>query len=74
MVERFNQKIKQNVIRRYLFNNVKELKTKLIFYVNRYNFELKLQQLSRKSPVEYLMEHFNQQLTKCPQRIVRIVS
>ena len=70
MVERFNQKIKQNVIKRYLFDNVKELNEKLIFYVNRYNFELKLQQLNRKSPVQYLMERFTKHLTKRPQRIV----
>jgi len=70
MVERFNQKIKQNVIKRYLFQNVKELNEKLIFYVNRYNFDLKLQQLNRKSPVQYLMERFSKQLKKRPQRIV----
>ncbi len=70
MVERFNQKIKQNVIRRYLFDNVKELELRLISYVNRYNFDLKLQQLNRKSPVEYLTERFSKQLIKRPQRIV----
>ena len=70
MVERFNQKIKQNVIKRYLFQNVKELNEKLISYVNRYNFELKLQQLNRKSPVQYLVECFSKHLTKRPQRIV----
>jgi len=70
MVERFNQKIKTNVIRRYLFQNVKELEKKLIFYVNRYNFDLKLQQLDRKSPVDYMVERFSKHLTKRPQRIV----
>jgi transposase len=70
MVERFNQKIKQNVIRRYLFQNVKELNEKLVSYVNRYNFELKLQQLNRKSPIQYLVERFSKHLTKRPQRIV----
>jgi hypothetical protein len=70
MVERFNQKIKINVIKRYLFDNVNDLESKLILYVNRYNFELKLQQLNRRSPVEYLMEYFSRQLIKRPQRIV----
>ena len=70
MVERFNQKIKANVIRRYLFDNVKELDEKLISYVNRYNFELKLQQLNRQSPVNYLFGRFSKQLKKRPQRIV----
>lgn len=70
MIERFNQKIKQNVIKRYLFENIEDLEIKLISYVNRYNFELKLQQLNRKSPVEYLVESFNRHLIKSPQRIV----
>lgn len=70
MIERFNQKIKQNAIRRYLFDNVEDLKGKLISYVNRYNFELKLQQLNRKTPVEYLLENYSKQLKKRPQRIV----
>lgn len=70
MVERFNRKIRTNVIRRYLFQNVKELDEKLISYVNHYNFDLKLQQLQRKSPVEYLMERFTKQVKKRPQRIV----
>jgi len=70
MVERFNRKVKQNVIRRYLFDNVKELDRELISYVNRYNFELKLQQLNRKSPFEYLLDRYQKQLTNCPQRIV----
>lgn len=68
--KRFNQKIKQNVIKCYLFQNVKKLNEKLIFYVNRYNFELKLQQLNRKSPVEYLVERFSKHLIKRLQRIV----
>lgn len=70
MVERFNRKVKQNVIKRYLFDNVKELDQELIAYVNRYNFELKLQQLNRKSPFEYLVDRYEKQLTKRPQRIV----
>lgn len=70
MIERFNQKVKQNVIKRYLFQNVKELNEKLIAYVNRYNFELKLQQLDRKTPVEYLLYKFGKYLKRRPQRIV----
>jgi len=70
MVKRFNQKIKTNVIKRYLFDDVKELDEKLISYVNRYNFELKLQQLNRQSPVNYLFVRFSKQLKKRPQRIV----
>lgn len=70
MVERFNQKIKPNVIRRYLFQNVKELNSKLISYVNSYNFTIKLQQLNRLSPVSYLDKRYQKRLLKRPQRIV----
>lgn len=44
MVERFNAKIKKNVIRRYLFENEEDLKLTLICYLNKYNFEVKLKQ------------------------------
>lgn len=70
MVERFNRRIKQNVIRRYLFQNVKELNVKLISYVNNYNFKLKLQQLNRLTPVSFLENKYQKNLIKHPQRIV----
>lgn len=54
MVERFNGKIKKNVIRRYLFENETDLKDKLICYLNKYNFEVKLKQLGYKTPADYL--------------------
>lgn len=55
MVERFNGKIKKNVIRRYLFKNEVDLKEKLIYYLNSYNFEVKLKQLGYRTPADYLI-------------------
>ena len=54
MIERFNGKIKKNVIRRYLFENEVDLKLKLITYLNHYNFVIKLKQLDYKTPADYL--------------------
>lgn len=59
MVERFNGKVKKNVIRRYLFENETELKKQLIYYLNRYNFEVKLKQLGYKTPADYLKQTKN---------------
>ena len=66
MVERFNGKIKKNVIRRYLFENEADLKEKLISYLNHYNFMIKLKQLGYKTPSEYLKQTKNLSI----QRIV----
>jgi len=59
MVERFNQKVKNKVFRRYLFENIGGLEEKLIDYLNRYNFEVKLRQLNYMTPAGYLKERFN---------------
>lgn len=56
MVERFNGKIKDKVFRRYLFEDVDDLKGKLLVYLNRYNFEVKLKQLNYKTPADYLKQ------------------
>lgn len=56
MVERFNGKVKQNVIRRYIFENIEDLEDKLINYLNKYNFEIKLKQLNFMTPSEYLQK------------------
>lgn len=66
MVERFNGKIKKNVIRRYLFENETDLKLKLIIYLNSYNFDVKLKQLGYKTPADYLKQTKNLSI----QRIV----
>jgi len=66
MIERFNGKIKTNVIRRHLFEDVADLKLKLITYLNKYNFEVKLKQLNYKTPADYLKQTKNLSI----QRIV----
>ena len=66
MVERFNGKIKKNVIGRYLFENEADLKEKLISYLNHYNFMVRLKQLGYKTPADYLKQTKNLSI----QRIV----
>lgn len=66
MVERFNGKIKSKVFKRYLFEDVDDLKDKLVSYLNCYNFEVKLKQLNYKTPADYL----NQTKKLSIQRIV----
>ncbi len=64
MIERFNGKIKSKVFHRYLFENVEDLNTKIIDYVNDYNFNIPLKGLKFKTPAEYLKENFGFQLNK----------
>lgn len=66
MVERFNQKVKNKVFRRYLFEGIADLKEKLTDYLNHYNFDVRLRQLDYKTPANYLKERFNHSV----QRIV----
>lgn len=66
MVERFNGKIKKNVLRKYLFKDVDDLKEKLTGYINDYNFTIRLKGLGYKSPADYLKITFNHSV----QRIV----
>lgn len=66
MAERFNGKIKKNVLKKYLFNDVEDLKEKLAHYVNDYNFTIRLKGLQYKTPADYLKTNFNYSV----QRIV----
>lgn len=66
MVERFNGKVKTKVFKHYLFSGEKDLKEKLNWYLNSYNFEVKLRQLNYQTPAEYLKTRFNYSV----QRIV----
>ena len=59
MIERFNGKIKKNVLRKYLFSDVDDLKEKLSEYINDYNFTIRLKGLGYKTPVDYLKTNFN---------------
>lgn len=59
MVERFNGKVKKNVLKKYLFNDVNDLKEKLTPYINNYNFTIRLKGLGYKTPADYLKTNFN---------------
>ncbi len=61
MIERFNQRIKNKVIRRYMFENTEDLKERLINYCNSYNFSARLRQLNYQTPAVYLKERYNYQ-------------
>lgn len=66
MVERFNGKVKKNVIKRYLFEGKEDLSKEIIAYGNHYNFAVKLKQLGYKTPAESLKLNHNTSI----QRIV----
>lgn len=70
MVERFNQKLKKQVTRKYLFEDVDDLRNKLTEYVNKYNFEIRLIQLGGKTPIDNLIQKYQNKLKTVPQRIV----
>jgi transposase InsO family protein len=70
MVERFNRKLKVHVVRRHLFQDRRHLERELTQYINTYNFVIRLQGLSGKTPVQYLIDTYSHIITKAPQRIV----
>ncbi|KKR83418.1 MAG: hypothetical protein UU28_C0001G0038 [Parcubacteria group bacterium GW2011_GWD2_40_9] len=49
MVERFNGKIKSKVFKR---SDRQDMETKLIEYLNRYNFEVRLKQIDYMTPAD----------------------
>lgn len=57
MVERFNRKIQEKVIRLRIFETPESLGEDLIKYINKYNFEIKLKGLQYKTPIDYLKEN-----------------
>lgn len=57
MVERFNRKIKDGVLKRHLFESIFEMEEKTIEFVNQYNQTKRLKQLSYRTPAQYLKEH-----------------
>ena len=66
MVERFNGKVKKNVIKRYLFEGKEDLTKEITAYVNHYNFDVRLKQLGYKTPADFLKETYHTSI----QRIV----
>ena len=62
MVERFNGKVRSKVLKRFIFEGQNDLETKLIEYLNRYNFEIRLKQLNYQTPVDFLKNKFDYSL------------
>ena len=56
MVERFNKTIRDNVLRKYFFSDIFEIKEKTIDFINKYNFEKRLKSINYKTPEQYLKD------------------
>lgn len=59
MVERFNRKIKDNVIKIKYFSSAGELAQDLVEYINKYNFKTRLRGLNYKTPIMYTKDKLN---------------
>jgi len=57
MVERFNKRIKKDVLKKHRFSTIFELKEKLIDFINEYNHKTRLKSLNYKTPQEFLKEN-----------------
>lgn len=66
MVESFNKRIKKEVLTKYRFSSIFELKEKLLEFIDNYNHNKRLKSLNYKTPAQYLKETKNISL----QRIV----
>ncbi len=56
MIERFNGRMKEKVLKRYLFESIFEMSEKLMEFVEAYNFHTRLRGLGYRTPAEYLRE------------------
>ncbi len=56
MAENFNKRIKQKVLKKYMFESIFELNGKLIEFVDDYNQNKRLRKLNYKTPAEYVKE------------------
>ena len=68
MVENFNKRIKNNVLKKYLFSSIFEMEEKTIDFVNEYNFEKRLKSLNYKTPEQFLKE--KKEINNVIQRII----
>ncbi|MCI2425453.1 integrase core domain-containing protein [Candidatus Acetothermia bacterium] len=59
MVERFNRTAGEQALPKYRFESIFEMNSKLIEFINRYNFETRLKSLNYKTPAQYLKEQMN---------------
>ena len=60
MVERFNRKIQENVLDKFRFNSIDELRKSISRYLHEYNFYIKQKKLDYKSPVSFLEQRSNE--------------
>ena len=56
MIERFNGKVKNKVLKKYLFSSIFDLQDKLLEFINDYNFNTRLKSLNYKTPAQYLKD------------------
>ena len=59
MVESFNKKIKNKILKKYLFQTIFALEDKVLDYIDDYNHNIKLKSINYKTPEQYLKEHKN---------------
>lgn len=59
MVERFNRKVKERVLKMYSFSSIIDMNSKLIDYLNRYNFDIRLKGLGYRSPTQFVFDTKN---------------
>ena len=69
MVERMNGKIKNATVKKYVYQNYKQLERDLIGYINHYNLETKLKSLNRKTPFEKVVEYNQERPDKFYKKI-----
>ena len=62
MVERFNGKIKDKIFRRHILSDRNNLETKLIEYLDYYNLEVRLKQISYQTLTDFLKSNFNKSI------------
>ena len=54
MVERFNRKVKDNVLNKFLFASIFEMEQKTLEYIDRYNHQIRLKGLDYKTPSDFM--------------------
>jgi transposase InsO family protein len=59
MVERFNRKVKDGVLKKYRFQDILEMEQKTVEFINQYNLEKRLKSLNYKTPNDFLKEKKN---------------
>jgi transposase InsO family protein len=72
MVERFNRKIQEKVIHLRYFDTIDDLAHELVEYINRYNFQIRLQAINYQSPINYLEK--NNRLNKTRNQLTQTLT